>query len=283
MPQCISCRTKTSDERCSAKALKGLLVCGRHAKTKTPRLWTTERKVEDGVIQIQTLWRGYFVRKHLSLAGPGVLKRSLCHNEEDIITGTEKHRQHPFEYFAFEEAGKIWWFDSVSLLRWSVEHEDIVNPYTKQSLEPHIRKRLRDMFHFRIRARLPCLSPEATPMPPEKITQIRATRFVQQMHECEFTDIRVEDMLMLTGAEIWMFMNFVLTDMHVLASEHGTKDSRRKKYIWWIRESINHNIAKFGYFKSVQRHFFGTLLAILTDAVDPFPYCFVFASALYRL
>lgn len=259
----------------------GLLVCGKHARTKKPNLWVAETKLEDTARKLQALWRGYIVRHQLSLAGPGVLKRSLCHNEEDIITGTEKTHQHPFEYFAFEEGGKVWWFDIQSLLRWSVEHVDIQNPYTKQPLDMSVRLRLRELYHFRIRHGMPCISHESPT--PERITGIRAVRFIQQMHEQGFPEIRLDDILSLSGGEIWMFMNFALTDMQVLASEHKSQVSRRKKYVYWIREALRYHISRFGYFREIQRKFLGTLLAILTDTADPFPYCFIFASALYRV
>jgi len=283
MPQCMSCKSRGSRERCTAKALIGMLVCGRHAKVKKPNLWSDTQSAEQTVIQIQAKWRGYFVRKQLSLAGPGVLRRSLCHNEEDLVTGVEKTRQHPLDYFAFEEGGKVWWFDCVTILRWSVENVQILNPYTKQPLSPEVRKRMRDLYHLRIRLRRSCISSDDPQFTPEKITQIRAIRFTQQMHEAGFADIHPEDILGLSNGELWTFVSFLVKDMFILSSEHPSPDSPRREFLSWIESLLQYQLKHFGYYKLVQRRVLGVLLGILAKTVDPFPFCFVFASALYRV
>ena len=279
----MSCRTKLSRERCSAPCLRGLLVCGRHAKSKHPNLWKDVRSLEHAAKTIQTIWRGYFIRKQLSLAGPGVLKRSMCHNEEDMVTGVEKTQQNPFDYFAFEECGKIWWFDAVSILRWSVENVEIVNPYTKQPLPIEIRTRMRELYHLRVRMRRKCIIMEDEHISNEKIAQIRVNRLVQQMHECGFPDIRIDDFMVLSSGEIWTFTSFLIKDLHVLASEHPSPTSRRKMYISWMEEILPFTLRHFGYPELIRRRLFRTLIALFVDTSDTFPYCFVIASALYRV
>ena len=56
------------------------------------------------------------------------------------MTCTAKDRQFPLDYFAFEEAGKVWWFDFDSLWQWVVRSP--VNPYTRTPLTEDTRRRL---------------------------------------------------------------------------------------------------------------------------------------------
>ena len=106
---CNSCKNKNSTERCGSPALKNLQFCGKHVKSKTPRLWSVVNSAGDSAVKIQKVWRGWIVRYLHDLSGPGVLKRSLCHNEDDVITAEDK--VHPSNYFAFHEDGKVFWFD----------------------------------------------------------------------------------------------------------------------------------------------------------------------------
>lgn len=88
--------------------------------------------------------RGWLVRRRLALAGPGVLSRKELANDEDLFTCESKDRQHPLKYFAFEEAGKIYWFDAENLWQWMARSVAPVNPYTKTPLPNDVRKRLRE-------------------------------------------------------------------------------------------------------------------------------------------
>lgn len=212
-----------------------------------------------------------------------MLKRGICHNEEDMVTGVEKTRQHPLEYFAFEEAGKVWWFDAVSLLRWSVENVEVVNPYTKQPLSTDVRNRMRELYHLRVRTKRKCIMMGDEYIPNEKVARIRVNRLVQQLHESGFPDIRTDDFMILSSGELWTFVSFLIKDMHVLAYEHKTPDSRRKMYISWMEDLLQFTLRHFGYPELIRRKVFRVLIALLVDTVDPFPYCFVIASALYRV
>ena len=96
-----------------------------------------------GVVRIQALARGFLLRTRLALAGPGVLRRAIVSNDEDLFTCESKDRHHPLSYVAFEEAGKIWWFDAESLWGWMSRSVVPVNPYTKTPIPVEARTRLR--------------------------------------------------------------------------------------------------------------------------------------------
>ena len=148
--RCASVRKKGSDIQCHAKALFGHTLCGRHAKSKRPVLWSsTQQENVKCVVCIQRHVRGWLLRKRLSLAGPGVLNRKYVANDEDVNTMNEK--AHPLNYFAFEENGKIWWFEINSIQRWIQMTMKPLNPYTKVPLTIQTRKRLRELISYQYR------------------------------------------------------------------------------------------------------------------------------------
>jgi hypothetical protein len=142
---CESVRKKGSDERCKNKCLKNLKFCGKHIKIKSPILWKPKEIENISTIKIQKIWRGYMVRNYFKLCGPGIFKRSLCCNDEEIVTFESKESQCPFDFFSFEESGKIWWFSLDSSIKIFSQVLSPINPYTKVQLKISDRKRFRDL------------------------------------------------------------------------------------------------------------------------------------------
>ena len=160
MPQCASVRSKTSTDQCTAGALLGYSMCGRHNKSKSPRLWVDVHKEKiERFTKVQALYRGWCVRKVLVLAGPGVLRREACVNDEDLVTCESKDRQDPLCYFGIEEAGKIWWFDFGSAWEWCIRSVTPLNPYTKVAFGHADLARLRKLHLYRRRHMLPVPAP----------------------------------------------------------------------------------------------------------------------------
>jgi hypothetical protein len=284
MDKCIYCKNKTSNERCTYPVINGLSVCKRHAKSKTSKKWTDTSSDNNSIIKIQSIWRGYMIRKWLRLSGAGVLNRTLCHNAEDIVTFVEKEKQHPLEYFSFYENDKLWWFDIQTILRWSVEHVNILNPYTKQELPIDARKRLRTLYHLRLRKKLSCISNSETKYTIEQSIKLKAVRIIQELTENGFgTDIRLDDLLTLSRLEYWLLINVFLNESILLAIGHMNPLSTRRKYVCWIQDSINNISINLNSIQKLQRIILNTVLAILIDCKDSFPYCFAFVSAMARL
>jgi hypothetical protein len=152
---CASCKNKTSPEQCTANALKGLLFCGKHLKMKKKRIWADQFENKKQVVLIQKIWRGFFVRNCLKLSGEGVLKRSLCHNDEDLVTTDAKTNVQPFNYFSITEGEKIYWFDVCSINQWV--RNNSTNPYTRQPINLVDRARLRELCMMRRRMHMPNL------------------------------------------------------------------------------------------------------------------------------
>lgn len=143
MNRCAAVRKRGATDQCLSSAMRGHTLCGRHARTRAPVLWLDLHRASP-VIRLQALVRGWLLRRRLALAGPGVLRRKDLVNEEDLFTCESKDRQYPLDYFAFEEASKVYWFDATSLWQWASRSVTPVNPYTKTPLPNDVRKRLRE-------------------------------------------------------------------------------------------------------------------------------------------
>jgi hypothetical protein len=149
---CSSVRKKGSFDRCNARALPGYMLCGRHSKCKHVTFWVNPllQHVKH-VIHIQSVIRGWLLRKRLALAGPGVLRRKDLANLEDVETCTEYNREHPFTYFSFSEQGKVYWFNFNTLWKWCMEKIEPKNPYTNALLTHETLKRLRAIWTYNYR------------------------------------------------------------------------------------------------------------------------------------
>jgi hypothetical protein len=149
---CSSVRKKGAIERCNAKALPGYMLCGRHSKCKHVIFWVNPySKHVKHIIHIQSIIRGWLLRKRLALSGPGVLCRKHLANVEDVETCTEYNREHPFSYFSFLENDKIYWFNFNTLWKWSMMKVEPKNPYTNMLLTQDTLKRLRAIWTYNYR------------------------------------------------------------------------------------------------------------------------------------
>jgi hypothetical protein len=149
---CSSVRKKGSFDRCNAKALPGYMLCGRHSKCKHVIFWVNPLlKHIKHIVHIQSVIRGWLLRKRLALAGPGVISRKNLANIEDVDTCTEYNREHPFTFFSFSEQGKIYWFNFNTLWKWCMEKIEPKNPYTNVPLTNDTLKRLRDIWTYNFR------------------------------------------------------------------------------------------------------------------------------------
>jgi len=199
MERCSAIKKKGSQEPCIARALAGHTLCGRHARMKQPTLWAdANRSRVIPLIKAQGLVRGFLLRKRLQLAGPGVLRRSNLANDEDLGTCVEKDRQHPMTYFAFEENGKVWWFDFDTIWKWASRSHQPVNPYTKVPLSIPTKRRLRSIWVYTIRHRQPV--PEESSQYTERL-QHRLNVLCQMFNENGFVDIHPGMFLQFTKSD----------------------------------------------------------------------------------
>ena len=280
MSSCISCKNLKSNDRCMSRALVGLSFCGKHAKTKTKRIWSEVNDVNPKAILISKIWKGYTLRNRLKLAGPGVLNREKCHNDDELVSLDPKNKLHPLEYFAFEEAGHIWWFDIRSIIGCLNSGLVPTNPYTRQPLTIDTRRRLRKIYSYRLRTGL-----QTQHSLPQKTFDAAIEsmwlKVSQILVENGFEDVRPTHFLRMSRSQQLVFVYYLVSDMESLSAE-------QPKVSQWKRYS---SILKTFQSKSIRNHHpsnislrVGVVLSILLhEIVEPYPFCFIIMSALYRL
>jgi hypothetical protein len=282
LAKCASCKNKRSNEQCPNSSLQGIRFCGIHSKIKNPRLWVDVNDVKSKVCLISKIWRGYSIRKRLSLAGNGVMKRTECNNDEELTLLEPIKTVYPLDYFGFEEKGKVYGFDICSIL--DIANRNLIprNPYTREPLSIETRKRMRQIYGFRMRNKLSLFHEGNKIIGPDNILNNRWMQICQIVEENGFYDINPNLFLGLNKSQLYIFLNIILNDMKTWAAEHANKVSKRFIYCFWIRNILHKHASA----QSVQEYSFYVstiLLTILYDSVEPYNICFIIMSALHRL
>lgn len=271
MEICISCKTKTSNDRCSKKAIKGLAFCGIHARAKDKRLWYTVNNLDAKISKIQKVWRGYHIRFLLKQLGAGVLKRSLVHNTDEPVTLEETKTIYPFHYFSFEENGKLWAYHISSVSRICLQDATPLNPLTRQPFSYETRRRVRWYLRYLSRQKDHILY-ECTSTKEGYI--YRLNQLTQILHENGFTDFRPEYLAVLTPAQAFLMRSLIAYDIQALSSP------RKQRYIALLKSRTfmaNYNPTFVLY---------AILMTILTHTWVPseeYEICFIIMSALFRM
>lgn len=279
MEACMSCKSQTSNDRCTSPRIKGITLCGRHVKSKSVRLWHIVNNLDPKVTLISKMWRGYAVRIRLRRAGPGVLKRSICHNDEELVTMDSKDKYDPFEFFSFQEGDNVWWFDVRSIIACLNSSMTPLNPYTRQPLSMETRQRLRTVYNHRIFNRLP------TSHTPQKyilqeILDRSWLRVCQVLQENGFEDADPRMFSRLSKSDLLVILGFLVVDMKILADEHP-KSSKRHRYYAILKRELDVSFATSH--RTVQLQVSNLIMHIMNDMVEVYPFCFLVMSALYRL
>lgn len=279
MEACMSCKSTTSNERCTSPRIKGLTLCGRHVKSKSTRLWHIVNNLDPKVTLISKAWRGYAVRIRLRRAGPGVLKRSICHNDEELVTMDSKNKYDPFDFFSFQEGDKVWWFDVCSIIACLNSSMTPLNPYTRQPLSLDTRHRLRTVYNHRIFNRLRTShSPQKYLL--EEVVDRNWLKICQVLQENGFEDADPRMFSRLSKSDLLIILGFLVVDMRILAEEHP-KSSKRHRYYAILKRERDVSFATSH--RTVQLQVSNLVMHIMNDMVEVYPFCFLVMSALYRL
>lgn len=274
MEICTACKNQATTERCTNKCIKGLNVCGTHARAKTRRNWYEINDLDRKVSKIQAHWKGYATRRRLEFAGPGVLKRSVCHNEEELVSLDPIAKLYPFSYFAFEEDGKIWAFDLQSIMKILVQSVSPQNPYTRTPLSYTTRRRLRDYHNYLSR----CRDRYMLIVPQSEILLYRTNLLAQIIHENGFEDYNPEYINALTGAQSYIMRSLLAADMRILALKYPTLSYRR---YYNLLSSRIYMVSSHPTVTLICMLF--TILSDVRSPTEEYEICFLIMSALYRV
>ena len=279
---CVSCKNQSSFDRCTNRPLKGLIFCGKHVKVKSPRIWKDVNNLDVKAVHIQKVWRGYSLRKWLVLAGPGVLKRSVCHNDEELVTLEDKQSVNPLDYFAFEENEKVYWFDIRSLSENCMTKVDPTNPYTREPISIETRRRLRALCVKRDRNKLENMHNARGSRTVDEIIHTTWINICQIIIENGFFEMSPLYFVSLNRPQLFIFISILRQDLIAWAAEHTNPKSRRYRYVFWMKRLIDEyskgmDLPRVSYLTG------RVLTAILNDVPNNYPICFIIMSALHRL
>lgn len=253
--------------RCVSKCLIGSQFCGKHIRSKNPRMWVDNEKRLRSVIKIQKVWRGFMVRNLRKLMGN--LKPVSYANTEDLVTFEDSPI---LDKFVFEENGKHWWFDIRTIYDWSYRSLNPTNPYTKEPLTPETLKRLRDAIMLK-RIRNEMVSHDNKLTTENKF--ILVCQFLAEygldIHPSRFND--------LTSFQVTQILNSLEIELRLWHQEK--KSETRKNFHYLIYQYIIHQYQiPLEYHKKLLSN---CLLYLLRGIRNNYSVCFMVASAVYRL
>jgi hypothetical protein len=250
-------------------------------RVKNPRVWTIVNKIDERLKLIVKVWRGYLVRKRLKLAGPGVLNRSKCTNEEDIGTFDEKEKVHPLNYFGFNENSNVYWADIRSMIALLKTNTIPQNPYTRNDLSIEARRRLREIYKYRLRNAM-STAHNKDEYTLETIVADRWLQISQIIYEHEIDQINPIRFQALSSGELFEFLNTVLVETYSWATLHTKTESKRYKYYYLIRTGVEKyyeilDTTHYSYVVST------LLLYVLYDCNDSFDFAFIISTSFCKL
>lgn len=275
MGRCAAVKRRGTSEPCPVNALRGHTLCGRHARMRNPVLWADANLGRTlPIVKIQSHVRGWLVRKRLSYAGTGVLHRAGLANDEDIISCVEKDKVHPFDFFSFEENGKIWWFEFDGLWTWCMRNVEPSNPYTKVPLTTDTRKRLRTLWGYKRRNREEL--PVESPMFMERLRH-RLNILSQHFGDYGFTDVHTENFVNFSKADYITLFVLLQRDIETVIPPSDPFRLRVSR-LCTNRTHVAHAVQNAQFvLQSVS-----LLLHIVTLYKDPYVITFSILSAFYR-
>jgi len=237
--------------------------------------------VNTTIIKVQKLWRGWITRHLLCLAGPGVLNKSLRHNEEDLVTF--ESTVHPMNYFAFEEDGKVFWFDIRSIFQMSIGELQPTNPYTRSILSLDTRKRMKECIIHREFRHLSLFHDPLHLKNTERVFEMRWMMVSQMLEESLSIDVNPMFFIALNSTQLMEFTALFRIAMYNWAKEKSKICSRKNLYHFWISTLFKRQLSGELTTKQACYCLGGLLLKILKDSKNPHDLCFKILSARYNL
>ena len=279
MKQCAAIRRPNSDEPCSSYALPGCTLCLQHIRARNVVLWRTIHESKRwAATKCQAAIRGWLVRLRLRLAGPGVLRRKGLANQEDLETCEDASRVHPLQYFAFEESGKIWWFEFQTIWKWVSRNLEPSNPYTKVSLTQDTRTRLRSIWrHKRLYER--DIPAEPGQIPLDDRIRFRLNVTCQVFFDHGFGTISPDVFSRLSRSQWSAMFKLIQDDLPTLMASAAIRSREiTDVYLGYMRDTAS-EMPTQQYIQEASR----MLFLMLMDPKDPYVVAFGVLAALYRV
>jgi len=267
---CRSTKNKKSSERCSYNSLAGMQFCGKHAKVKNPKIWSATNIQSISAIKIQKIWRGFMLTNFLKLSGKGCLKRSLCHNDEELVTFEEKNRQHPLNYFSFKENDRLWWFSLDSAIK-LCHQETPTNPYTKEPLSLETRARIHELIDI-------CWYRKLFKMVESAHTKaVMLSQILEEQLFEKISPLQLENMSKLS------MIIFTENLRDSLEFRSINSSPQRRKHLFIIETCLTKQLCPRIEHEFLIFQLLSSILYILKTSKNKFPLCFLILGALHTI
>ena len=101
-------------------------------------------------VKIQKIIRGNLRRKYNNLHGPAFIKRKLCTNDCDFLTGDKFIHLKDSQFFSYKDTdGFIYGFDIISLYNLIIKSGKVVkNPYNRNNISKNIIQNIRTLIRI---------------------------------------------------------------------------------------------------------------------------------------
>lgn len=198
------------------------------------------------------------------------------------MTFDDKKSVYPLDYFAFNEADKVYWFDVKSMVQNCMNTLKPTNPYTREPLSVETRQRLRKLSIKRIYNGIQNVHTDLSSMSGDEIIDMLWMNVCQIIEENGFFDMSIEYFTGLNRTQLYVFNQLIHTDLIAWAAEHKTRMSRRRRYIGWIHRVI-HEHQKGAHERYLSYITAKSLLSMLNDYPEQYPLCFIIMSAIHRV
>ena len=107
-------------------------------------------KLSKIIRNIQKVFRGHIQRKYNKSHGPAFMKREICTNDSDFLSGDDLKTLSYTQFFSFkDEDGFIYGFDIISLYNLFLKNGRIVkNPYNRNELSSYVFENIKTMLRL---------------------------------------------------------------------------------------------------------------------------------------
>lgn len=107
-------------------------------------------KLSNIICKIQKIFRGHLQRKYNNSHGPAFMKRELCTNDADFLTGDELKTLTYTQFFSFKDTdGFIYGFDIISLYNLILKSgKNVKNPYNRNEIPKIVIKNIKNMIRL---------------------------------------------------------------------------------------------------------------------------------------
>jgi hypothetical protein len=144
-------------------------------------------KLSKGAIKIQKLGRGYLQRKYNRLHGPAFMKRDICTNDSDFLTGDLIKDIQFQQFFSFSDVDNfVYGFDMISLYNLFSKSTPArpKNPYNRNEIPPFVLMNIRSLIRLSriLKIHLDLVIQDDTlDLPDEKAIELRALSLFQNI------------------------------------------------------------------------------------------------------